>query len=244
MSIFQPKVQHASSGSSGREIVPSNPYDISVMVVNHVPFPRSEENEPEEEQDKGVETGYVYSEESIVQSFRSNGENDNGPPDQEEYTTEEVQAFHHVSTQYFINGGLSDANKGGSIESSRDELIVSSKGNYSTMTTEKIGEYVVRELKKLKVSLSAHELLKDPTIRGVVLGSLEKDMLTKQKGTLCHIDVNTFKEVFLDETSLGNYVLIVNPQGWETEEILMLYDMPIHKSDSVNAEAVLEGVSF
>lgn len=46
-SIFQQKVQHANNSSSGMEIVPSNPYDISVMVVNHVPFPRSEENEEE-----------------------------------------------------------------------------------------------------------------------------------------------------------------------------------------------------
>lgn len=114
-------------------------------------------------------------------------------------------------------------------------MVVNSEDNCYAMTTEQIGEYVVKELKKVKVSLSAHELLRDLTIRNVVLGSLEKDMLSEQKGALGHVDTNTFKEVFLSETSLGNYVLTIDPQGWETEEILMLHDMPIHKSDSVEA---------
>lgn len=68
------------------------------MVVNHVSFPRSEENVPEEEHDKGAKTEYAYNEKFIAQPFGGNEENDNGPLDEEESTIEEVQVFHHVPT--------------------------------------------------------------------------------------------------------------------------------------------------
>lgn len=49
VSIFQMEVQEATKGPSyGQEIVPSDPYDSHVLVLNHASFPRGEENGPKE----------------------------------------------------------------------------------------------------------------------------------------------------------------------------------------------------
>lgn len=60
---------------------------------------------------KVLKWGMYTIEGSVAQPFGSNEENDNGPLNEEEYTNEEVQAFHHGSTQYFINGRHSDLMK-------------------------------------------------------------------------------------------------------------------------------------
>lgn len=104
--------------------------------------------------------------------------------------------------------------------------MVSSKGNYSTMTVEKIGECVVEELKKVRISLFAYNFLRDLAIRGAILRSLERDMLSRQKGASSQADTNNLKEVLLSKTRLRNYALAGDPQGWEAKEILMLHDMP------------------
>lgn len=45
------------------------------------------------------------------------------------------------------------------------------------MSMEQLGDYVVEELKKIKVCLSAFELLRVPTIRNTVLGAFKENVV-------------------------------------------------------------------
>lgn len=49
------------------------------------------------------------------------------------------------------------------------------------MSIEQLTAYVVEEIKKLKVSLSAFELLRVPTIRNVVLGAYNTNSVSQDK---------------------------------------------------------------
>lgn len=59
------EVQHiAGNCVNGQEIVPSDPYDSPMLVLNHAPFLRSEENGLEEEpKEQAVKSDQVCNEE-------------------------------------------------------------------------------------------------------------------------------------------------------------------------------------
>lgn len=71
------------------------------MVVNHAPFPKGEENKPEEEssQPEG-DVDQVCNGEEISQMSNENLENENGPLEDEEVGIEEVQVFHRPVKKY------------------------------------------------------------------------------------------------------------------------------------------------
>lgn len=71
--------------------MPSTPYDSSILVLNHSPFPQSKENVPEEELDQlKEEADQVCNGDEITQLFNENPVNENGPMDEEEAYIEEV----------------------------------------------------------------------------------------------------------------------------------------------------------
>lgn len=60
-------------------------YDSLVLVLNHAPIPRSQENGPEEEStDQDGKAEQVYNGDEISQLFNECNENDNGPFNGEE----------------------------------------------------------------------------------------------------------------------------------------------------------------
>lgn len=91
--IFQVEVQNAVDNASCRDIVPSEPYDSSCLVVNQAPFPRGERNKPEVEPTliNDEEAREVSNEQTLAQLFYSV---DNGLIDEEESFVDEVHMFH------------------------------------------------------------------------------------------------------------------------------------------------------
>lgn len=70
------------------------PYDSQVLVLNHAPFPRGEENELEgEPSDQGSKTEQVFNGDNISQLFNEGTKNDDGPLDEEAVDVEEIQMF-------------------------------------------------------------------------------------------------------------------------------------------------------
>lgn len=97
-SIFQYEVEN-NAGS--QEMVPSVPYDSSVLVLNYAHFPQSKENVPKEEYDQlKEEVDQVCNGDKITQLFDENLVNDNGPRDEEEAYVEEVQTFQRLVKKY------------------------------------------------------------------------------------------------------------------------------------------------
>lgn len=182
------EVQNArgNDNSTGREIVPLDPYDL-VIVVNQAPFPEAKDNEPEEEfteNDDKIED--VCNEETLSHLFDVDA---NGPKDKEGKMEDEVQMFHQHTTPY----NLRNRKAGGPFTTSTlpnnfnipPNLNTSNnpsfpevptkyftKGGQTEVEVDQMEEYMAEVLKKVKVDLSAFELLRVPTIRNSFFQSL------------------------------------------------------------------------
>lgn len=95
------EVQNAIDSANCRDIIPSEPYDSSYLVVNQASFPRSDYNKPEIEvvPTKNEEVQEVSNEETLSHLFDLV---DNGLVDEEEPYVDEVHMFHQKTTPYYL----------------------------------------------------------------------------------------------------------------------------------------------
>lgn len=220
-SIFQYEVEN---NVNAQEIVPSNSYDSPVLVLNHAPFPASQENVPEEPDSHEDETDQICNGDEVARLFNEEI-NDNGPLDQEEVHVEEVQMFQrqglrdmphrrpqpggpfttsippnnfstppdpnasnnpsfpHVSKQYLSKDRQAQAEpqKEKIVQAGKDKVEEPPKEVFIDMSEEQMASYVAEEFKKLKVNLSAFELLRFPAIRKAVLSTYDANSKTSDK---------------------------------------------------------------
>lgn len=227
-SIFQYEVEN---NVNGQEIVPSSSYDSPVLVLNHAPFPASNENIPKEPDSQKDETDQICNGDEVAQLFNEGEMNDNGPLDQDEAYVEEVQMFQRqglrdmphrrpqpggsfttsippnnfstppdpnasnnpsypqVSKQYLSKDrqAQAESQKERTVEASKDKAEELSKEASTDMSQEQMASYVAEEFKKLKVNLSAFELLRFPAIRKAVLGTYDANSKTLDKPSSGHV---------------------------------------------------------
>lgn len=86
-----------------------------------------------------------------------------------------------MSRKYLSKEGQAqiDPSKGRTLETSKDKVVEYPKEAPVDLSTEQLAIYVAEELNKLKVSLSSYELLRVPTIRNVVLGAYNANLVSQ-----------------------------------------------------------------